>query len=868
MIETLGAKELFSGFKVGESIYKSLKKDAPEDLKIYEMVYRRAIGSLDKKYEAVEISRLFNNQEIKDVFLKVVFSNEDLNLELINQHVLIDSLPPLLLPELIQTIKEESKKTPLVKYLNTAEQTMFLDSIEGTLCELKEILLRKINVRNFYEKYKENAKREYSRIKFFGIKLPTAGNRPTENKLESLFVVPNFIEYDKDNASPIELKKVINYGRLVILGKPGAGKSTLVKHLILEELRVEETIPLRIGLKDYENYLLSHHDKNLLDFIIDDLNMRFGTSGLSRDNIIDVFTNETFSFYFDGLDEVFSELRRSKIRDDIENFSQNFSNNNIVVTSRIVGYKDSPFDTSAFSIFMINDFNSDQINSYVHKWFNIDIQDDTIRDEYFHKFEVERQSIGNDLLSNPLMLSIILILFTRGFSIPSSRLAIYQSCTETLIDKWEDHKEINIDIPKKTQAIAHLAYWQYENTPNDEAVIREMTKFYETFKDDFSYEEAEKNAYEFLEYLHKRSIYFNNIFVHKTFLEYYAARYIFTKYEKKGQIEKRNSLIKEYIENSYWFVVLELLIAMIDKDQADHEVMEELISEHTKNGTSEVYAFFLKNFRNIENIGKKFRQNILRECFLKCLQEASSHYQDTISVSTCSKGITDLHTSFNYLNAEDIKYIESLVPEYISDYEFEIAAFFVEIENFDSNEGFNKLAEFVSSKSYAAQLLFNIKDPNAYTNWKEHFPLQMMDTYFSFVYDAKPSPYTLSEMILSNLVDCYEDQDIDSLIEILDAIEESKMHIYEIPVDNINIIPLYSLIDMLEYVGSKEEESFFLYLIYRIARNRGATYLTAFLDLPNEYRNILSQFYEDNFDFGSAKEFYDCYKDASSVGLW
>jgi len=859
LLEAISTKELLGGWKMGNSFYKYLRKSQPEDLKVFNTLYMQTLTEIEQQNTTLEIIYLFDNDDIKDMFLKMIFSNEKIDISLLNKFIDIRTLPNTIILNLYETLKNKIKSTPLTKYIKESEQNMFLESIDNSVKELKNVIIRKINIKEFYEKYKNNAIREYSRIKFFGIKLPTAGNRPEENKLESLYVVPNFSDYERN--INVEEEELTNRNRLVFLGKPGAGKSTFIKYLILNNLTQTKSIPLRIGLKDYDTYLESNRKNNIIDYILDDLNKRFQTRKLNRDNVSDIFQKESFIFYFDGLDEVFSEEKRSQIRDEIENFGHNYENSKIIVTSRIVGYKDSPFDSNIFSTLIINDFNEEQINEYVDNWFEVDIKDNVIRLEYFEKFQTERASIGDDLLSNPLMLSIILILFTRGFSIPSSRLAIYQSCTETLVDKWEDQKELNIEIPKKSQAIAHLAYWQYEHTPTDETVALEMKKFYESFPDDFTYEEAEKNAYNFIDYLQKRSIYFNNIFVHKTFLEFYTARYIFTKFEKKGRIKDRDEIIQKYIQNSYWFVVLELLIAMIDKDQADNEVIEDLITQHTSNKEIGTYSFFIKNFRNLKNIGKKFRQTFLRKSFLLCLEEAKNTYQDKISQTLCSPEIADLHMSFDFLNDTDQKFIISLINEFKENYSFEVTAFFTELDNYKKliNEN-TLLKKHISSKMYAAYLLFKPSSASSYTNWKRNFHLTLLNTDFNYVFNNEVHFHTVSEMILSVLCDNFEYGDEIEFNKILTAIQSSTMSLHEIPISDSEIIPTYILIDMLETVDKEEERAFFLYLIYKNEINKGYTYLTIFSDVPLRYRNILIKFYQDNIIINSSKILWEALK--------
>ena len=193
--------------------------------------------------------------------------------------------------------------------------------------------------------------------------------------------------------------------------------------------------------------------------------------------------------------------------------------------------------------------------------------------------------------------------------------------------------------------------------------------------------------------------------------------------------------VSKYMTDSYWFVVLELLIAMIDKDQADNEVIEELITIHTQSKSPEEYSFFIKIFRNITNISKRYREKFLRTSFYMCLDEAKNNYQDEISVSLCSSSIIDLHQSFDSLNQNDMQYVFSLRDEAQENYDFELSAFFSELTHYTKLiDKHSMLSKFISLKMYSAYLLFNPFTAGSYTNWKRNFHVELLDTSFNLVY--------------------------------------------------------------------------------------------------------------------------------------
>ena len=136
-----------------------------------------------------------------------------------------------------------------------------------------------------------------------------------------------------------------------------------------------------------------------------------------------------------------------------------------------------------------------------------------------------------------------------------------------------------------------MAFWQYETliSPNTEVtyhkariVVSESLIKKKVADDDNSLQIAEI----FLNYAQKRSIYFDNNFTHKTFLEYYTAYWLYSNIEKKHLINERNNYISKYISNPFWFIVLELLLNLIDKDQPDTDILDDIISQHISNKNS------------------------------------------------------------------------------------------------------------------------------------------------------------------------------------------------------------------------------------------------------------------------------------------
>jgi len=252
-----------------------------------------------------------------------------------------------------------------------------------------------------------------------------------------------------------------------------------------------------------------------------------------------------------------------------------------------------------------------------------------------------KNNIDSEMTENPLLLSLIVILYRYNGKLPESRLEIYRSCTKTLVDKWDAIKNLNISLDEnllkhKENIFANLAFWQYKYTSSDGtkqitylSVLNEVTKVILRLKLIEDEIEAGKGAEDFLEYARKRSIYFDNTFTHKTFLEFFTGFWIYKYCYLKNRYDELHKIIGDYINNPYWSIVLELLINLIDENQGDSEIIDMIISEQISTGQKS-YSFVLRILPSIKNISVNVIKNVIQNSILFCITQLK--YKDDMRV--------------------------------------------------------------------------------------------------------------------------------------------------------------------------------------------------------------------------------------------
>ena len=227
---------------------------------------------------------------------------------------------------------------------------------------------------------------------------------------------------------------VEEFQKLVVLGKPGAGKTTFMKYLAMSCLGGRfhgELVPIFVTLKAYAE---DESKPSLQEYIFEEFRKR----KISLMTLARLLEDGKALILLDGLDEVKKEDDQ-RVKRDIERFSRDWLKNRFAITCRIAARE---YQFEKFTEVEVADFDDGQIETFVNNWFRE-------RDESKAERLLERLK-GNEpvkeLAKSPLLLTLLCLVFGERNDFPPKRSELYKEGLEVLMKKWDAKRNIEREM--------------------------------------------------------------------------------------------------------------------------------------------------------------------------------------------------------------------------------------------------------------------------------------------------------------------------------------------------------------------------------------------------------------------------------------
>lgn len=393
----------------------------------------------------------------------------------------------------------------------------------------------------------------------------------------------------------------------VLIGAPGVGKSILSRFIIriyARETSVmfdlfgwsENMIPILVKVADFADELNKNPHLKLSEFIFQ-LMHNFSVSGLEQaanENLL----NGSAIIIIEGIDEASDYPARIQVTRAVDEFIDEYSANRILVTSRPSGY--IPLKSQILH-YKLSSFSFDQIRHFIAKLYGalerhrLDKKPPNFEkasyesNEFFN--EIVRRTSLMEFATNPLLLTLLILLRKRGIQLPARRILVYQLSVELLMELWNYWRRERssptasrlaggLSTNDLLRLWAAMAEWAHRHRPTGvlykQIIIRELERIISerhlvgegNFIDIDAYLEAASNRAVILEERAKDLF----AFWHPTFEEYLSA------VELSLPLTRAKDRLLELRNDARWREVIFLAVANIGTIQHDENLATEIVS--------------------------------------------------------------------------------------------------------------------------------------------------------------------------------------------------------------------------------------------------------------------------------------------------
>ena len=429
-----------------------------------------------------------------------------------------------------------------------------------------------------FTEYTKNSYDKYSRIK-------TVLYRTEPKYIYDFFEVP-FLEMGRKGIFKANnVNSILDISNFVIIqGTGGIGKSTLMKHLFINELEKKDLIPIFIELKDINDFNAEYEIENIILKKLIDLG-----SNLNKKYFEYALKSGCFLLLFDGYDEILTQKRDSFFK-KIDSFCDKYSQNYYIISSR-------PFsefvEFQRFTVINTCPFSKDQAISLVNK---IDFEMG-IKQRFVNALDSELFEKHQSFASNPLLLNIMLLTYDNYAEIPEKLHLFYSNAFETMYSKHDATKagyrrelksELSYDSFKKV--FSYFCFVTYvqgrtEFSYDDLVVVLNKISINRVVFEISNYIYDLVNA---LCVLYKEGL--NYKFTHRSFQEYFVAFFL-----KELPDESMKQLGQQIIYKDTLRASNDNVFGMLcdmAEDRFEQNILLPILKEYEKDASDDKYAFY------------------------------------------------------------------------------------------------------------------------------------------------------------------------------------------------------------------------------------------------------------------------------------
>lgn len=273
----------------------------------------------------------------------------------------------------------------------------------------------------------------------------------------------NFQQQDCQKQEGLKIANEKQY--LMVLGQPGAGKSTFLRKIGLEALKGKkggfkhDRIPVFIELKSFTSSQI-----DIEKIIVEEFSICGFPS--SEQFIAKALEQGKLLILLDGLDEV-PTVNTNEVISQIQDFVDRYDKNRFIVSCRTAAYR---HNFKRFTDVKLADFDDTQIEQFIDNWFQseVDKQAGTAQ-KCWELLQKPEYAAAKELAHTPLLLTFLCLNYDRSQNFPNNRSVLYKKALRILLEEWAAEKRIQkeeiyqgLSTELEESLLSEIAYTGFE----------------------------------------------------------------------------------------------------------------------------------------------------------------------------------------------------------------------------------------------------------------------------------------------------------------------------------------------------------------------------------------------------------------------